>query len=304
MLWKQLQFGELAIAGSPLSNLSLPSANGNELHMSRFRMWFVAGVVLSLSHCISPTLTLADQTNINLTVEGVTYTNATFRHVTPATVTIVYSAGIVTVPLATLPTDLQQRFGYDPRKAADWMAASARETAEIQRKSSNFTGGAPEARGTRIADYICTVADDFIVDVYHNGKVVTDDKRTLLAEKYGATAERIDVPVQKGDWVVFTVANNRLRWNGSYYFAAAGMIGTNAIVFQTNVGDRRWSYCDDSDNVSRFISDPHDRGNPVLPVSKPWDQGDDSMKAVTSPSWSGDPVWGHSRLTWIKFVAE
>jgi hypothetical protein len=157
---------------------------------------------------------------------------------------------------------------------------------------------------TRIADYICTVADDFIVDVYHNGKIVPDDQRRLLFEIFGATAERIEVPVYKGDWFVFNVANDRLRWNGSYYFAAAGMTFPNAIAFQSKVGDRHWSYCDEVDRVSRFIADPRDHGNPVQSISTPWDQGNDRIKGVTSPAWSGDPVWGRSRLTWIKFVAE
>jgi hypothetical protein len=189
--------------------------------------------------------------------------------------------------LEKLPPELQKRFGYTPEKAAAWERATSR---------------VPEAPA-KIADYITTVADDFIVNVYQNGKVIPDDKRNLLFEKFGATAERIEVPVHKGDWFVFNIANNRLRWNGSYYFAAAGMIGSN-IVFQSKVGDKRWSYCDDADLVSRFISDPHNRGVPVLPISTPWDQGDESMRKVTSPSWSGDPVWGRSRLTWIKFVAE
>ena len=43
-----------------------------------------------------------------------------------------------------------------------------------------------------------TVADDFVVDVYHNGVKVPDAKRTLLHEVFGATAERIDIEVRRG----------------------------------------------------------------------------------------------------------
>lgn len=240
--------------------------------------------------CIS---VLAQQTSVpestTLIVDGIVYSNVIFRTVTPTTVSIYHQTGVATIPLGKLPPELQKRFGYTPEKAA------AGEPA---------TSGAPEARGVKIADYICAVADDFIVNVYRNGKILPDDKRRLILDVYGAMAERIEVPVYKGDWFVFNVANNRLRWNGVYYFAAAGMMGANPIVFQTKVGDRRWSYCDEVDRVSRFISDPQDRGTPVLSVSKPWDQGNDCMIKLTSPSWSGDPVWGRSRLTWIKFVAE
>ena len=241
--------------------------------------------------CI-PALAQSDQSyqeTTNLTVDGIVYSNVTFRTVTPTTVSIYHQTGVATIPLEKLSPELQKRFGYTPEKAAAWQAASS---------------AVPETRGARIADSIRTVADDFIVNVYHNGEIVPDDKRTLLFEKYGATAERIDVPVRKGDWFVFNVANDRLRWNGSYYFAAAGMMGTNTIVFQSKVGDGRWSYCDNVDRVSKFISDWRERGSPVLAISKPWDQGDDSIKAVTSPSWSGDPIWGQSRLTWIRFVAD
>jgi len=36
-------------------------------------------------------------------------------------------------------------------------------------------------------------------------------------------SERTNIQVRHGDWLVFHVANNRLRWGGSYYFAAAGL---------------------------------------------------------------------------------
>src|ERR1044072_1633950 len=71
-----------------------------------------------------------------------------------------------------------------------------------------------EQRGKVIADRLFTVADDFIVDVYHNGVKVPDSKRTLLNEVFGAAVERIDLEVRPGDWIVFNVVNNRMRWGG------------------------------------------------------------------------------------------
>src|SRR5262245_35721040 len=74
---------------------------------------------------------------------------------------------------------------------------------------------ATEAR----ANYLITVTDDFVVDVYLNGKPIADAQRQLLDERFGATAEQMNVAVKKGDWLVFNVVNNRLRWNGAKYFA-------------------------------------------------------------------------------------
>src|SRR5438067_12701216 len=65
------------------------------------------------------------------------------------------------------------------------------------------------------AAYLITVADDFIVDVLHNGRAVPDSKRQMIKERYGATADRINIEVRKGVWLVFNVVNNRLRWGGA-----------------------------------------------------------------------------------------
>src|SRR4051794_3180660 len=79
------------------------------------------------------------------------------------------------------------------------------------------TGPPAASRGEVVAVTMFTVADDFIVDVYHNGLKVPDAKRTLLVEAFGATAERVDLKVRRGDWLVFNVVNNRLRWGGASY---------------------------------------------------------------------------------------
>jgi hypothetical protein len=155
-----------------------------------------------------------------------------------------------------------------------------------------------------LAQYLVTVADDFIVDVYHNGERVPDSRRKLLLERFGATAERIDVPVQAGDWLVFNVVNNRLRWGGAYYFAVAGILNDETTVgFTTELDTGRWSCCDNPSNVNRFISDRDFLStNPAHPVQRPWHEGDKIMeKQVTE--WAGSPIWGSTRNTWMKFVA-
>lgn len=65
----------------------------------------------------------ADETNLTLTVDGITYSNVVWRTTTPATVSIFHKSGAASIPLEKLPPDLQKRFGYDPKKAADYRAA-------------------------------------------------------------------------------------------------------------------------------------------------------------------------------------
>jgi hypothetical protein len=70
----------------------------------------------------------ADETNTlptTITVDGVTYSNVTWRTATPATVTIFHQTGVASIPLGKLPPELQQRFGYDPQKATDYATKDA-----------------------------------------------------------------------------------------------------------------------------------------------------------------------------------
>jgi len=69
--------------------------------------------------CLAVQVALSDKTNLMLTVDGVTYSNVTFGQSSPDQVIIFHSRGISGVPLEKLPTELQQRFRYDPQKAAE-----------------------------------------------------------------------------------------------------------------------------------------------------------------------------------------
>ena len=155
-----------------------------------------------------------------------------------------------------------------------------------------------------LAQYLYTVADDFIVEVYCNGERVPDSRRKSLLDRFGASAERIDVPVEPGDWLVFNVVNNRLRWGGAYYFAVAGMNQDETTIgFTTDLSSGRWSCCDNPSNVARFISDRDFlASNAAQPVRRPWHEGDKFMRE-RAKGWSGTPVWGATRNTWIKFIA-
>jgi hypothetical protein len=141
------------------------------------------------------------------------------------------------------------------------------------------------------------------VDIYHNGEKVGDEKRKLVNEVFGASAEKIDLVVKEGDWLVFNVVNNRLRWNGAYYFAVGGVKEDGSQGFASELGSGRWSVCDNPSDVNRFISDAgYLSKNPARPVERPWQYGDDLMKGMVK-GWDGSAIWGTNRNTWIKFRA-
>jgi hypothetical protein len=67
----------------------------------------------------------------------------TFGTVTPTTVSVFHTTGVAGIPLEKLPLDLQECFGYDPDKAADYRKAVAdaeqrgiEQRTQIQRKQA------------------------------------------------------------------------------------------------------------------------------------------------------------------------
>lgn len=152
--------------------------------------------------------------------------------------------------------------------------------------------------------YLITVADDFIVEVYHNGKRVPDAQRELLNEIFGATVEKIQVAVHEGDWLVFHVVQNRLRWGGSKYFAVAGCLGQNEFGFASDPASPAWSACDNPAKVHDFISKRDaGRNTRARAIDVPWGEGDEHMKEAAGPDFPGKALWGGAPSTWIKFVA-
>ncbi len=86
-----------------------------------------------------------------ITVDGITYSNVTWRTVTPATVSIFHQTGVASIPLEKLPPELQKRFGYDTQKAAEYRAAersteTARQEALQRWLASEEAGRQREAK--------------------------------------------------------------------------------------------------------------------------------------------------------------
>jgi len=170
-------------------------------------------------------------------------------------------------------------------------------TAQGQRKSASAAG--PRV----IATAVHTAADDFVVDIYHNGARVPDSQRKVTAEIFGAVGEKIEVTVREGDWLVFNVVNNRFRWNGAYYFAVGGVNADDSIGFVSELESGRWSACDNPGDAPRFIRQrDYLADRRVHSVTQPWAHGDEILKQGIS-GWNGQPVWGTNRNTWIKFRA-
>jgi len=161
----------------------------------------------------------------------------------------------------------------------------------------------PAADAPVMATCLLAVVDDFIVDVFQNGEKVADARRRLEAEIFGATVERIELTLREGDWLVFNVVNNRLRWGGAYYFAVAGFDARGGVRFTTELQSGRWSVCDQPGEAPQFIADPdHLANNLARPVETRWSRGDDNVRERVR-NWSGEPLWGTNRNTWIKFLA-
>jgi hypothetical protein len=83
-----------------------------------------------------------------LRVDGKVYDNVQVRDITPQSIIIFYSGGLTSLPLADLPPDLQQRFGYDPGKAA---ADAAREQAEAEALRAKEAGSPLGGDGSMFA---------------------------------------------------------------------------------------------------------------------------------------------------------
>jgi hypothetical protein len=148
-------------------------------------------------------------------------------------------------------------------------------------------------------------ADDFVVDIFHNGHRVPDEARKVNSEVYGAIGERTTLTVREGDWLVFNVANNRLRWSGAYYFGIAGVTEDGSVAFVSEESDR-WSVCEDPGQVPRFIADSKFLAdNKVQRIEKPWSGGDKMLNSKVK-GWAGYAIWGSptNRNIWAQIPGQ
>jgi hypothetical protein len=190
-----------------------------------------------------------------------------------------------------------------------WARPASRSSplrADEEARAGIIAGSSPSHTSENLrANSIMTVADDFVVDVYYNGQIVPDSKRNLLSEMFGAAREQTNLQVFRGDWTVFHVVNDRLRWGGAYYFVAAGLFDRNEFGFVSSLSSGDWSACDAPAQADRFIAErDFMRDNSVQKITRPWTDGLGLIKQAAGDDWAGDPIWGssHDRDVWLKII--
>lgn len=67
----------------------------------------------------------ADELQTLVTTTGHRFEKARVTELTPASITIVHSTGVVRMLLSEFPADVQKKFGYDEAKARAWLAQIA-----------------------------------------------------------------------------------------------------------------------------------------------------------------------------------
>jgi hypothetical protein len=100
----------------------------------------LAGALLLI--CLGVHTAFADDSNLTLTVDGVSYEDVRWGNATPSAVTIFHRTGIARIPLEKLSPELQQKFGYDPEKAADYRR---RESAAVSQAAQRDAAARAEA---------------------------------------------------------------------------------------------------------------------------------------------------------------
>jgi hypothetical protein len=98
---------------------------------ARVKYWRPALAIFALS----ASLALADDFKTN---DGKEYKNATISRVEPDGIVLKTKSGISKVYFVELPKEVQERFHYDPEKAAAAQAAAVQQTQEMNRQAAEL----------------------------------------------------------------------------------------------------------------------------------------------------------------------
>lgn len=72
------------------------------------------------------------------TIEGKKYERVTISRVEPDGLMVVTDSGIAKIPFVQLPADVQKKYGYNPKAAAEYSAALAKTAADAKAKRESF----------------------------------------------------------------------------------------------------------------------------------------------------------------------
>lgn len=100
------------------------------------------------------------------TIDEKVFEDVEVRDVNPETVVILHRGGLSSLPLASLPQNLQKRFGYDVdkarthREAQTERAAAARQKLQVQKQASRGTAGSSRAQNENRLERVLSQLDE------------------------------------------------------------------------------------------------------------------------------------------------
>ena len=101
--------------------------------------------------CIAATTALrsvADEPQTIIALNGVRYEKAVVTSVTPAAVTVTHATGVASIPFAELPKEIQEKYHFNPARAAEWEKA----VAAAQRKVADDAARQSAAEARRVSE--------------------------------------------------------------------------------------------------------------------------------------------------------
>ena len=154
----------------------------------------------------------------------------------------------------------------------------------------------------RVADSLLIAADDFVTDVYLNGKRLPNRDYDLLVENFGATMMQVHVSIYPGDWLVFNVSNDRFRWGGASGLAVAGLLRGHTS-FTSQINSPLWCSCVNLAQVPAFIANRNSlMARPVVRPRNPYRWVWNSVNGKCNFK-NGKIIWAKGRRAnvWIKY---
>ena len=211
----------------------------------------IASRIVVLIFAVAVIASHAAESNLTLTVDGITYSNVTFGTVSPSSVSIYHSTGIAKVPLTKLPSELQQQFGYDPQKATAWQK-SERQAAEAQLATHEEA----KRRTEWIKNNVVNIGG-VVVDVVEGKGVILSNKNDAEALnrayiQYGAIVSPESLKIH----TCFLECDTKKFVNGSTVYCSAYMEGTYSYitVMGANMKISRWVYYGQTDPSKRHVN--------------------------------------------------
>src|SRR6266480_3757805 len=127
------------------------------------------------------------------TINGKEYKDATVSRVEPDGITIKFSGGIVKVPFTELPKEVQQRFNYNPEKAAEY---SANQNAALEQARKQ------QEQATQSPTQLSVQEDDKIKAIMNS----TQTQRAEIGEEQNG-ADKEQRPLQA--WIRQTIHRSK-----------------------------------------------------------------------------------------------